>query len=107
MKNNSTNNVLIAEFMGIKVFEGINSNNQTYFYYNNIELKDFEALPNYDSDWNWLMPVVDKIYSMNEYYQYKADTISMFFDGGIELTTDIESVYDSVVEFIEWFNNNK
>jgi hypothetical protein len=31
----------------------------------------------------------------------------MFSDGGFELTTDKTDVYNSVVDFINWFNANK
>ena len=55
MKNIVESNILLAEFLGTQVIEGVfklpMSDNYLYSYN---ELR-------FDSDWNWLMMVVDKI----------------------------------------------
>ena len=59
----------------------------------------------YDSDWNWLMPVVEKIYQTDLYYdKYINFNSSMFSTGKIELSTNIKEVYNQCVEFINWYN---
>ena len=50
-------NMLIAEFMGIDVIVGLSNEGSIYYYHNNSESKDYEALPEYNNDWNELMPV--------------------------------------------------
>ena len=40
----------IAKFMGIKPIKGINEyTNAEYYYYNNPQLQDFDAIPFYNS----------------------------------------------------------
>ena len=59
----------------------------------------------YHSSWDWLIPVVEKIQSVNNeikgknYKDYSQKTI-------IEglLTINIDIVYKGVVEFIKWYN---
>lgn len=68
----------------------------------------------YESDWNMLMPVVEKIKQLRDF-----DTVT---DGkhnrdpyfatrvadllGILTTVDIKVVHLAVVAFIDWYNNN-
>ena len=43
-------NVIIAKFMGLTPIKGVSEHNgKDYYYYNNAEMQDFEALPTYDS----------------------------------------------------------
>ena len=117
---NTENNKLIAEFMGFDfsrfkndgIIDGYNLNG-TLFYGTFIieELK-------FNSDWNWLMEVVDKIESIKiETYKVRVDIyfnccqiypthwgelISIY--GNKE--TKIEAVYKACVEFIKWHNEN-
>ena len=116
------NNKLIAEFMGY-----IYEDDRFFMEDSNGELvakSQYENLHHelkYDSSWDWLMPVVDKIESLND---TKGDpyrfTITMY-DASIK-GTDIEilgdsyyegseqkivSTYQAVVEFIKDYNNGK
>lgn len=110
------NNKIIAEFMGWK-----EHSKHKYPY---VENKDrFRKLPpwyaeingeghlhhfNYNADWNWLMPVVEKIYQTNLYYDKYIDFNSSMFDsGGIELSTNINQVYNDCVKFINFYNKQK
>lgn len=102
-------NKLIAEFMGWRpsvVENGINlyylSNDITEEYNHNCKQMDLESMK-YHTSWDWLMPVVEKIYQMEEYYIYNRYP-SQFQNERIELTTNIKSVYEQVISFIEWYN---
>jgi Tfp pilus assembly protein PilZ len=70
----------------------------------------FSSMAKYHSSWDWLMPVIEKITDMKIYYSdYKAETSSLFDDGGIFINTKfISSTWEDVIAFIEWYNaNNK
>lgn len=112
-----TDNELIAEFMGSKPYEDgrygtmwpdpTNGNNVGF------SLK-------YDSSWDWLMPVVEKIESLDDEKSVningplcliKGDHTAV---GGWDLITasadgptKIEAVYKAVVEFIKWYNSQQ
>ena len=53
-----TDNQIIAEFMGIRYAENRNSHKSSDYYYEDIELE-------YHTSWDWLMPVVEKIYQLD------------------------------------------
>jgi hypothetical protein len=117
----SEGNKIIAEFMGYKpdttgryhsmlptayLYEGSNYQMQTTFTPKSMK---------YKTSWAWLMPVVDRIENlgygvsigMGDYCVIQDDVTS----DGIEFTgmaeRKIQSVYDAVVEFIKWYNENK
>jgi len=105
-------NKLIAEFIG-----GWKERN--YFV---IETPFFKSLGGcifapselkFDSDWNWLMEVVEKIQNVDKNNYIKIDTYHTFIsvlnkkqierrDGNKLLST-----YNACVEFIKWYNQNK
>lgn len=59
----------------------------------------------YHKSWDWLIPVIDKITSMDAYIKYKNDSSSQFNDGGIYINTKfIDNTYNDVVDFIKWWN---
>ena len=129
MKTEETNK-LIAEFMEFKQCKGIRSESGKYFDYwakenfscieeQEIQIESewgyglveqdllFAEQLKFHKDWNWLMQVVDKIYEMNLYYDRYIDyNSSMISDGKINLGTRINRVYEQVVEFIKWYNEN-
>lgn len=73
-----TDNELIAEFMGV----------------------DHHPLTNkYDTSWDWLMPVVEKIGK-----QYIPTDLAI---NRITIFEPIEGVYSAVVQFIKWYNQTK
>ena len=123
MKNIVENNKLIAEFMGVfdKILStgNIHSWSDAPFYYTTEDTKE-KVIKNickyskYDSDWNWLMKVVEKIESIEDCV-YQVDILQegckilkrccLLIDkrvGKLESdTTKIESVYLACVEFIK------
>ena len=113
MKNIIENNKLIAEFMGfiadksfeVKLVDGINT---SYYYYKD----DVMCLPEtmrYNSSWNWLMEVVEKIERLEN--NLKTETREEFTQFqkvlSLPIYTKIEAVYNACVEFIKWYNENK
>jgi hypothetical protein len=87
------NNKLIAEFMTGQ------SKESTVFMDLNRSANDLE----YHSSWDWLMPVINKIYEIplnHGWFRIKY-IIDSFYP------MDIEKTYKEVVEYIEWYNENK
>jgi hypothetical protein len=56
----------------------------------------------FNTSWDWLMPVVQKILKedagMNTYQLYVCDSLG---------TADIGAVYNAVIQFIQWYSTNK
>lgn len=102
--------LLVAKFTGIVLIKGVNKNGDEYYYYYNAEMQDYESLPDYDT-WNEIIPIVHKIKNMQH------DTKEMFmgttFERKIEfenvtelpIYTPIETIFDRVVNFIIWYND--
>ena len=91
----STNNKLIAEFMGYKVFsKGTKCYSPKYD-------EGLEPMK-FHKSWDWLMPVVEKI------EDYLSDNVGKvgYFDDGL-ISNDIEVRYQAVVEFIKTYNDGK
>jgi hypothetical protein len=82
------NNKLIAEFMQPS-FNGFGTYDFDGQLLTTKELK-------FHSDWNWLMPVIDKCYQ-EHMSKHIADAV---------MTCDKDKAYQAVVEFIKWYNNN-
>lgn len=98
-------NKLIAEFMGLTY----GPDNCRINKYNNI--KDSEGLhvkyTLFHFSWDWLMPVVDKIYGMDEYIKYIRETSGQF-ENKIEIyTNSVKRTLDEVIEFIKWYNKQR
>ena len=119
---NLENNKLIAEFMGKKV---ISEAEFLALEFEEMTINDLfiESTLKYDTDWNWLVAVVEKI-QLSKY----TDEFDIFWDSIdkingctilpsfkntfsiIQFTSSNkkEAVYNSCVEFIKWYNiNNK
>jgi len=86
-----TDNELIAEFM---------------------EVPD-SAVP-YDTSWDWLKPVIDKIGALRIEYDinktdkdYEINRMANRLVCNLPITYDLDRVYDGVVEFIKWHNSQK
>jgi frataxin-like iron-binding protein CyaY len=105
--NTTEGNKLIAEFMGYKFYKHLpikrdgwqlesNKDTALYLAYSDSDLK-------YHTSWDWLMPVVEKCYQCD--YEEGGD-MHMRMNDAI-MTINIEEVYQAVVEFIKWYNENK
>ena len=129
--NTQENNKLIAEFMGVfdKILstQNIHSWSDAPFYYTteNSKEKVIENISNYvkyDTDWNWLMSVVEKIESIvweeindtsfNVTIGATSYCVIQDNNGGMieiigEGKSKLESVYNACVEFVKWYNKNK
>ncbi len=91
-------NKLIAEFMGYSQPHP-DYPTTTYWY------KEGEApltILSYNTDWNWLMSVVEKILDIS----LDLDSMEMYYNI-TDAIPKIESTYNEVVEFIKWYNENK
>lgn len=108
-------NVSIAKFMGIEPIKAISEHSRKeYYYYNNAEMKDYEALPNYNESWDFLMPVVEKI--------NKRDWVTLFSDEckihalqnrefeDIKVVNEgmplIKTVFEAIMKYVEWYSGN-
>lgn len=65
------------------------------------------ASDKYHTSWDWLMPVVEKIAEMGM-SGYEDNNIELVEQGGkvagLQVCMGIERVYQAVVEFIKWYN---
>lgn len=92
-------NKLIAEFMGytldneeLNSFRIMNKNRFRYIRLSNMK---------YHTDWNCLMPVVEKCYNTQESYNLHKDIEDAFID---KFDDRLKAVYLSVVSFIKSYN---
>ena len=67
----------------------------------------------FHTDWNWLMPVIRKIEELGNDVLITTNYIQISYDEGEQfividdLNIKIDSVYNAVIEFINWYNENK
>lgn len=108
--NTTENNKLIAEFMGapfVGDYKGSKGGYQDTYLYdfrklnigNEVFISDVQM--KFHTDWNWLMPVIQKInetgYAGGITYELKESLMAV----------DIGNTYKEVVEFIKWYNEGK
>lgn len=130
MKERTENNKLIAEFMGCHLSEklgGFGHSRKYWFHPNKIEwdhriCEEFEL--QYHKSWDWLMPVVDEIETMEDFrfdMQIQNDRCTIFDMNVTHPTYDepqliinvmlvgekIIAVYEAVVEFIKMCGDEK
>jgi len=117
MINTYEGNKLIAQFMGAKIVE--RNGQDAIFMFKDAHSPEYFLNTNYNtyhSSWNWLMPVVEKINTIDSYaYNFVIRACNVRIDipreGNLivletETTVDnqIKAVYEAVVKFIEWYN---
>lgn len=105
-------NRVIAEFMGMK-----RHNHASYITWEHEKGKHiFESVLQYNSSWDWLMPVVEKIESLGYIFAMQSNTVvitspkskkphykNLYKNDGIK---KIECVFIAIVAFINWYNQN-
>jgi hypothetical protein len=111
-----TDNELIAEFMGMKYRKGYGPlTGETY--------DEVKQTPNanwqsayFHKSWDWLMPVVEKIYRLEKDDQriarFSLQNSRAVIKSGKKVfschtISAINSTYRVVVEFIKWYNESK
>ena len=121
-------NKLIAEFMGFEINSGFN--------YKLVKVKNFLAVGEdgryskeedlkFNSSWDWLMPVVEKIKNISINNKFYSFFISIASTGSVIIAKTklghpnsnynnceceydlITNTYKAVVEFIKWYNKQK
>lgn len=117
--NTTENNKLLAEFLGWKIgHPEILELRWSNEWFEGMDKKTTKGYLYFNSDWNWLMQVVEKI----ENTSYKEDSFFNVHIGSLAdctiqnakyeqiinkiSTTKIEAVYDACVEFVKWYNKN-
>ena len=108
---NIENNRLIAEFMAFQTrTDAVDDRVLAYYVGNVIKNADNSKNENeenvfhpedmrFDTDWNWLMEVMDKILNVS----LKLDTMELYYDITDNIP-NIEETYKSILEFINWYN---
>lgn len=106
---------LLAEFLGMKPHH--NDSNVVILNINGINYPFEVSELNYDTDWNRLMQVVEKIESLgyketNVYVDISEGTFIHTLESNIEIAevfggTKIENTYNACVEFVKWYNEQK
>ena len=107
------NNRLIAEFMAFQTrTDAVDDRVLAYYVGDVIKNADNSKNENeenvfhpedmqFDTDWNWLMSVVEKTLTVGDDTNQWDNVLN-------ELqTVSIDNVYQSVIEFIKWYNLNK
>ena len=99
-------NILIAKFMGLELqpYEKFMGNDQVTFKPENL---------NYHKSWERLMSVAEKIAgicSKNTLYRERLESEMLehirWHSGDLHISVNPELAYESIVEFIKWYNEN-
>ena len=99
-------NKLIAEFLGYSQPHP-DYPDTTYWY-----KKDFPPLTilSFDTDWNWLMQVVEAINDLNNVVEIHENHVRIVNNIKSKVLVDVVegtmklAVYQAVIEFIKWYN---
>lgn len=109
-------NKLIAEFMGGKVEDTLRCSNYTKIGLPKWAFKcyDFDVLKisgfEYNSSWDWLMPVVEKIEKAGYCVSMYRDNCSVYNKNGERVGNGVHNkgkiicIITAVIEFINWYN---
>jgi hypothetical protein len=109
----SENNKMIAEFMGLEFYEPHNTWLKNGILYSKV-LK-------YNTDWNWLMPVIDEIEKLGFEFTIKRFSVQIettSWSGkwmkNVEYSKTlvcagnrVELIFSAIIQFLEWYNENK
>lgn len=106
--------ILIDDFMGYTVTERIDEykvyvwKNKTHYVVHECHREEGE----YHTSWDWLMPVVEKIEKKKGVHFVISELGCDIYSFGKHISncreeTKILTVWQAVVEFIKWYNQNK
>lgn len=111
--NTTEKNEIIAEFIGLELFKNLLSS----LHNGKISLDiDIYKQCKFDTDWNWLMSVVEKIESLG--YTVTIAGVMCKVTKVLDIENSIvsyvlgdksrklELVYITIVDFIKWYNEN-
>lgn len=101
--NTIIGNKVIAKFMNYH-FSGDSIKDEHGFWVNSSET--------FHNSWDWLMPVVKKIwviintydYDSEEYFHMTEEIFHPDYSLNEFMNADIDSVYNRVIEFIKWYS---
>ena len=105
-------NIMIAEFMGWKnSLEKKNPEYCRWYHPSDLGIMFFPEQLIFDSSWDWLMPVVEKIEQF-EFNDGDKAFVKSFGENKVRINrfslhmeeTKLASMYEAVLEFIEWYN---
>jgi hypothetical protein len=96
MDNYSEKNIIIAEFMGI-----LYGPTKVRYNYLDVTGGHIDNGMNFHKSWDWLIPVIPKCIECN-YFNKFLEICPLHF----LLEDGIETVFNCVVDFIEWYNKN-
>lgn len=102
------NNELIARFMGWSPDDRYEKSGD-FHVWTSKESKNaiLGCYLNYDSDWNWLMTAIDKVFkSLVGIVVDKSFRLEAKIKESL-LKVDIKETWNWVVEYIKWYNENK
>ena len=95
-------NKLIAEFMGMSYGDPNDNSVMIQMTPQGNEVVPINSMK-YHTEWNWLMPVVSKILTNENYIDItQRENIMDSLPYGM-----IKDTYNAVVEFIKWYNEQK
>lgn len=111
-------NKIIAEFMGYRYETGVSlSGSWSRYFKNGGTFEDSFPEAKYDTSWDWLMPVVEKIEAIPGAYvdihreatkvKFCPKEISEWSHTAWNQESKITHVYTAVTKFIEWYNSQK
>lgn len=106
--NTLEGNKLIVEFMGYGFlpdsFGGKIPHYQDGYYFN----PSFDESPiilkeaKYHSSWDWLRPVIDKIFTYSIAHPEEAGKVC-----NMKIIVNIDAAWEMVAKFIQWYNDNQ
>lgn len=113
---NKENGILIALFMGAEyVNDAPEDFPNGYYMDKNLPLEPEDWF--FHSHWDWLMPVVEKIETIVDTFVIETTTYEnkdkdyvvhcSKINRLVSHTSKIEVVYNAVINFIKWYNNEK
>jgi hypothetical protein len=118
MKTTEENNRMIAEFMGYELVDkewDLYKTPECMYDIRDtagdLNMKPAVSEMCFHTSWDWLMPVVEKISedfkNNNNFYLYNQYILETNGEDFLIFRLSLKDLYNAVVQFIEWYNENK